>query len=205
MRELMERHVRPTLRGAVDSLVGDPRGVTLQIATGAYALIALIAALLLMGVLPIPGREQTGALPVAAGASPSGQVLELSRQLRLEDAEGEAAAKLGELTTLEPATRAWLDQQLCKASFSDRRQREARAWRVDQNPGLCTGMDAALARAPLTVAFGPVGGTMLTLVVLLLLAAPVVLVFLWLPGVRGAYHSLYTSRHRLDRLGSGAP
>lgn len=204
MRELIEKHIRPLLRAFVDGLVGDPRGVALQISTAVYALIVLVVALLLLGVLPIPGREQTGALPVIPGATPSGQVLELSRQLRLEDVEGEGAARLGDLSNLEPATRVWLDEQVCKASFSDRRQRQARAWRVEQNPGLCTGIDNAMARAPLIVANGPFLGGLLTAIVLGLLLAPVALVFLWLPGVRRAYHALYTSRHRIDRLGSGA-
>jgi hypothetical protein len=201
MRDLVEEHVRPVLRGAVDRLVGDPQGRLLAAITGVYGVLVLGMALLLLGVFPIPGRQQTGALPVVSGATPSGQVLELARQLRFEDVEGEHAASLGDLNNIEPATRAWLDAQVCKAPLEDARQRAARAWRVNQNPDLCGPLQSALARAPLNVAFGPVAGVSLTLALLLLLLAPVVIVFQWLPAVRRAYHSLYTSRHRIDRLG----
>ncbi|MBX7250274.1 MAG: hypothetical protein K1X35_14670 [Caulobacteraceae bacterium] len=205
MRELIETHLRPVLRAAVDRLVGDPRGSLLQLITALWALIVLAAAMVLLGVVALPGRQQTGPLPVVAGATPSGQVLELARALRFEDTEGEHAASLGDLSAVEPATRAFLDQQVCKANLSDARQRAARAWRVNQNPDLCGGVDAALARAPLNVALGPWLGLPLTILLLAVLVWPVVLVFQWLPRVRRAYHHLYASRHRLDRLGPGAP
>lgn len=203
MLELVERVVRPVLRGTVDRLVGDPRGLVLQSVTAVYALIVVAIAVFLLGVAAMPGRQETGPLPVTPGVTPSGQVLELSRQLRFEDSEGDHAASLGDLQAIEPATRTWLDQQVCKADIADARQRQARAWRVNQNPDLCSGTDAMAARAPLLVAFGPFGGGFLTLVLLALLATPVVLVFLWLPRVARAYHALYTSRHRVDRLGDG--
>jgi hypothetical protein len=205
VRDLVEAHVRPVLRDAVDRLVGDPRGTLLQILTGVWALIVLAAAMILLGVVALPGRQQTGPLPVAVGATPSGQVLELARALRFEDAEAEHAASLGDLSTIEPATRAFLDQQVCKAGLSDARQRAARAWRVNQNPGLCAPVDAALARAPFNVALGPWLGVPLTLLLLALLIWPVLLVFQWLPRVRRAYQHLYTSRHRVDRLGANTP
>lgn len=203
MLELVERTVRPVLRGTVDRLVGDPRGLVLQSVTAVYALAIVALAVFLLGVAAMPGRQETGPLPVVAGPTPSGQVLELSRQLRFEDSEGDHAASLGDLQAIEPATRAWLDEQVCQAEMADARQRQARAWRVNQNPGLCSGTDAMAARAPLLVAFGPIGGGFLTVLLLVLLATPVVLVFLWLPGVARAYHALYTSRHRVDRLGDG--
>lgn len=203
MLELVERAVRPVLRGIVDRLVGDPRGLVLQSATAVYALVVVAVAVFLLGAAAMPGRQETGPLPVTPGATPSGQVLELARQLRFEDSEGDHAASLGELQAIEPATRTWLDQQVCKADLADARQRQARAWRVNQNPDLCSGTDAMAARAPLLVAFGPLGGGFLTLLLLALLATPVVLVFLWLPRVARAYHALYTSRHRVDRLGDG--
>lgn len=203
MLELVERTVRPVLRGTVDRLVGDPRGLVPQSVTAVYGLIVVAMAVFLLGIAAKPGRQETGPLPVVASATASGQVLELSRQLRFEDSDGDHAASLGDLRAIEPATRTWLDQQVCKADMADARQRQARAWRVNQNRDLCSGTDAMAARAPLFVAVGPVGGGLLTLLLLVLLATPVVLVFLWLPGVARAYHALYTSRHRVDRLGEG--
>lgn len=204
MLEMIERHARPVARALVDRLVGDPRGLVLQAATAVYALAIVAVTFFLIGGAPLPGRQETGPLPVIAGPTPSGQVLELARQLRFEDSEGDHAASLGDLQAIEPATRAWLDAQVCKADLDDARQRQARAWRVNQNPDLCDGADAMAARAPLLVALGPGGGGLLTLLLIGLLATPVVLVFLWLPAVARAYHSLYTSSHRVDRLGDEA-
>lgn len=203
MGDLIERYIRPALRGLVDWLIGEPHGRVAAIAAAAYAALALLLAAMLVGLLPTPGRQQTGPLPVAPGAAPTGQILELSRQLRFEDPEGEHAAPLGDLRNMEPATRVWLDAQVCTAWPTMTRQREARAWRLTQNPGLCGPFETAFGRAPLNVALGPLFGTVLTLAAVMLLFLPLLLLWRWLPRVRAAYRQLYVSRHRTDRLAGG--
>lgn len=203
MGELIERHLRPALRAWVDAVVGDPRGQVAAIGAVAYGIVALVLAAMLVGLLPVPGRQQVGPLPVAPGATPTGQILQLSRQLRFEDIEGEQGAPLGDLRNIEPATRVWLDAQVCTARLTTVRQRSARAWRLGQNPGLCSPLESAIGRAPLNVALGVLGGTVLTLALIVALLLPLVLAWRWLPRVRAAYRQLYVSRHRTDRLAGG--
>jgi len=198
--DLIERYVRPALRGLVDWLIGEPHGRVLAGAAFVYATLVLVLALMLAGVIPALGRQQVGPLPVAPGAAPTGQILELSRQLRFEDPEGEHTAPLGELRNIEPTTRVWLDAQVCAAWPTTAKQREARAWRLTQNPGLCGPVETMLGRAPLNVLFGLMVGSLLTIAGVLVLLAPVLMAWRWLPRVRRAYHQLYVSRHRNDRL-----
>lgn len=203
MGDLIERYLRPAMRAVVDAVVGDPKGRIAAVAAAAYGLIALVLAAMLVGLIPVPGRQQVGPLPVAPGATPTGQILQLSRQLRFEDIEGEQGAPLGTLANIEPATRVWLDAQVCSARLTTARQRAARAWRLGQNPGLCSPVESAIGRAPLNVAFGPLAGTVLTLALIVVVLLPLVLLWRWLPRVRAAYRQLYVSRHRTDRLAGG--
>jgi len=201
--DLIERYIRPALRGMVDWLIGEPHGRVAAAVAVVYAALVLALAAMLVGVLPTLGRQQVGPLPVAPGAAPTGQILELSRQLRFEDPEGEHTAPLGDLRNMEPTTRVWLDGQVCTAWPTTARQREARAWRLAQNPGLCGPFETAFGRAPLNVLAGPVLGTVLTIAAVMLLLLPLLLAWNWLPRVRAAYHQLYVSRHRTDRLAGG--
>lgn len=203
MGSLVEGYIRPALRGLVDWLIGEPNGRVVAGAAVIYAALVLALSALLVGVFPAFGRQQLGPLPVAPGAAPNGQIMELSRQLRFEDPEGEHAAPLGDLKNIEPATRVWLDAQVCTSWPTTAKQREARAWRLTQNPGLCGAFDTAFGRAPLNVAVGPLFGTVLSFAGLIALLLPLLLVWRWLPRVRRAYHQLYVSRHRTDRLAGG--
>ena len=49
----------------------------------------------------------------------------------------------------------------------------------------------------------PAPGTILTAVAVMLLLLPLLLAWSWAPRVRAAYHQLYVSRHRTDRLAGG--
>jgi len=198
--DFVAQYIRPPIRSLVDWLIGEPHGRVLAGAAFVYAVLVLTFAAMLAGVIPALGRQQVGPLPVAAGAAPTGQILELSRQLRFEDPEGEHAAPLGDLRNIEPPSRVWLDAQVCTAWPTTAKQREARAWRMSQNPGLCGPVETMLGRAPLNVMFGPLVGTVLTIGGVLILLLPLVLAWRWLPRVRRAYHQLYVSRHRADRL-----
>jgi len=202
MGELVERYVRPVARSAVDWLVGGPRGWSGSVVVGLYGAIVVAAALYLGGVLPPLGPRVSGPLPVTTGAAPSSEVGELARRLRFESVDGAHDQPLADVSQADPATRAWLDAQVCAAWGYDHRQRQARAWRLEQNPGLCGPALTALGRAPLVIALGWIPGVALSVAILALLAAPMLLLLLWLRRVRAAYGRLYVSDHRRERLGT---
>lgn len=199
MSDAFERTVRPMVRLVIDRLVGQSSGVGRWSLVVVWALVLGVAAALLLGVVRL-GSPSVGSLPVEpAGAGTQVQII--ATQLQLTDRAHEKP--IDGLSTIDAATRDWIDDQVCRRWFWSAAERQARAWRMAQKPGLWNAWDTAFGSAPLNVAWTPLAGVPLTLLILALLAAPLALLLWWLPRVRKAYRRLYVSDHRIDRMRQG--
>lgn len=168
-------------------------GLTLILA-GVWAALAL----LLLGKLSNPELERPGLIDIAVNEQATPQVSQWTSILRRED-DGQST-QLGGISQASPQDKAWLDVAVCRAGLKGSAQRGARAWRIRNNPELCTQQQQTMAVAPLNIKFGAFLGVILSVAIAGGCAYAFVKALLALARIGRAYRRLFASEYRVDRL-----
>lgn len=126
--------------------------------------VILLVGWMMLGVWlagAVPTSRMAGRGPIVLTSESSlPHVLEWKSELALTEAQdGASDGKLflGQLTEAEAA---WWKTNFCKARLGGAVERAARAWRVRNNPELCTPRERWSALRPLNIKFGLIGDLM---------------------------------------------